>query len=197
MSDVLTSCDENEFLEKAVCDLGCSAGILGIIALVNGAKKVVFQDYVSILFVFKESFNSLIQIFQNEDVLETFTIPNVILSIEERGIPEDFSKCEFYSGDWESFNWLTANQEKFDVILTSETIYSPENYRKLIDFFKSRLASGGKVFLSAKSYYFGVSGNILDFCKLMDEETIFSYESLWKSVDGVQREILLIKLNEL
>lgn len=130
-------------------------------------------------------------------MLEAFTIPNVILSLEEREKPEDFSKCEFYSGDWESFNELTASQEKYDVVMTSETIYNPENYRKIINFFKTRLASGGKVFLSAKSYYFGVSGNILDFCKLMDEEKIFSYESLWKSVEGVQREILLIKLRQL
>lgn len=48
LADILTSGDENELSEKSVCDLGCSAGILGIISLIKGAKKVTFQDYVSI-----------------------------------------------------------------------------------------------------------------------------------------------------
>lgn len=36
-----------KFGEESVCDLGCSAGILGILALSCGAKSVDFQDYVS------------------------------------------------------------------------------------------------------------------------------------------------------
>lgn len=32
---------------KYVCDLGCSIGILGIIAVINKAAKIDFQDYVS------------------------------------------------------------------------------------------------------------------------------------------------------
>lgn len=158
----------------------------------KGAKKIDFQDYVRLHSLKLLQSNKIF--FQNEDVLETFTIPNVVLSCEERELINDFLKCQFFSGDWSSFNELTSNEEKYDIILTSETIYNPENYRKLIDFFKSRLATDGKVFLSAKSYYFGVSGNILDFCKLMDEEKLLSYETIWKSVDGVQREILLIKI---
>lgn len=40
----------DEFTDKIVCDLGCSAGILGLLALINNAKCVHFQDYVSSLF---------------------------------------------------------------------------------------------------------------------------------------------------
>jgi predicted nicotinamide N-methyase len=32
---------------KTVLDLGCGAGVLGIFALLNGAQRVDFQDYVS------------------------------------------------------------------------------------------------------------------------------------------------------
>lgn len=47
LADFFTSSDQpNEFDCKLVCDLGCSAGILGIIGLINGASKVDFQDYV-------------------------------------------------------------------------------------------------------------------------------------------------------
>lgn len=36
-----------DFKNKAVLDLGCGAGILGILALKLGAECVDFQDYVS------------------------------------------------------------------------------------------------------------------------------------------------------
>lgn len=50
LADLLTSSeDEHDFEGKSVCDLGCAAGILGIIALVEGATKVDFQDYVSFI----------------------------------------------------------------------------------------------------------------------------------------------------
>lgn len=48
LADLFTSIIySSEFRGKTVCDLGCSAGVLGIIALLSGAKKVDFQDYVS------------------------------------------------------------------------------------------------------------------------------------------------------
>ena len=120
----------------------------------------------------------------------------MVLSCEEQEKPENFSKCAFYSGDWDNFRDMTSDQEKYDIILTSETIYNPENYLKLINFFKMRLKSDGKVYLSAKSYYFGVSGNVLDFCKLLENDGNLAYENVWKSIDGVKREILLIKFKK-
>lgn len=38
--------NSKEIVDKNVCDLGCSAGILGILSLANEAKHVDFQDYV-------------------------------------------------------------------------------------------------------------------------------------------------------
>lgn len=49
LADLLTGSADNEFSGKIVCDLGCSAGVLGIIALINNAAKVDFQDYVSLI----------------------------------------------------------------------------------------------------------------------------------------------------
>lgn len=50
LADFLTNSEYlNEFEGKSVCDLGCSAGVLGIIGLINGASKVDFQDYVSLI----------------------------------------------------------------------------------------------------------------------------------------------------
>lgn len=112
--------------------------------------------------------------------------------MQENEKSEDFVKCKFYSGDWSSFQQL--NITKYDTIFTAETIYNSKNYKKLINFFKAKLDQKGVIYLSAKSYYFGLSGNVLDFCKILDHDSTFQYETLWKSsAEGVQREILQIK----
>lgn len=126
-------------------------------------------------------------------MLESFTVPNVVLYCEENEKPEYFSRCSFYSGDWDSFRDLTTNDEKYDIILTSETIYNPDYYTKLLNFFKSRLTDTGEIYLAAKSHYFGVHGNVFDFCKLIKEDGTFKAETVWKSSEGLQREILLLK----
>lgn len=56
LADLFTSSDElNEFEGKTVCDLGCSAGVLGIVGLINNATKVDFQDFVSFSHLYKTS----------------------------------------------------------------------------------------------------------------------------------------------
>uniref|UniRef100_A0A3B5LY04 protein-histidine N-methyltransferase n=1 Tax=Xiphophorus couchianus TaxID=32473 RepID=A0A3B5LY04_9TELE len=52
------------FSGKTVLDLGCGAGLLGILALKRGARQILFQDY-------------------NSTVIEQLTVPNVILNCEE------------------------------------------------------------------------------------------------------------------
>lgn len=53
LGDYLTAFDDSGctvidgFADKTVLDLGCGAGLLGILALKNGSSAVHFQDYVS------------------------------------------------------------------------------------------------------------------------------------------------------
>lgn len=60
-----------------------------------------------------------------------------------------FTRCEFYAGDWESFATLCTKEhgesKKYDYIFTSETIYNPDNHKKLYDVFKKRLKIDGVV----------------------------------------------------
>ena len=56
--------------------------------------------------------------------------------------------CRFFCGDWGSLAKLLSEElgkEKFDLILTSETIYNLENQPKLVSIFKKFLKSGGEV----------------------------------------------------
>ena len=57
----------------------------------------------------------------------------------------------FFSGDWRSFVQLLhkespAKEEKYDCILTSETIYNADNHTKLLDVFKHCLDVDGNVY---------------------------------------------------
>jgi len=161
--------------DKKILDLGCGAGIIGILALVNGSSQVYFQDY-------------------NEEIIEYITIPNTYLNSEDSKIP---TKCKFYSGDWNSFLTFTesdfsSENNKFDYIFTSETIYNPLNYKKLHNIFKKTLNQNGIVYLAAKTHYFGVGGGIRQFEDFLKKENLFDFSVCWKCSEGLHREILQI-----
>lgn len=140
---------ENEsvvFRDTNVLDLGCGAGLLGIYALDKGATTVVFQDYVRFLLDLFSCCKNVT--FQNKEVLRYATIPNALLN----GCSAEKFRC--FSGDWEWFSGLC--KEKFDIILTSETIYNNRNYVKLVDVFKKFLKEGG-VMYPYTSYFSSVS----------------------------------------
>lgn len=83
---------------------------------------------------------------QNTEVIQLVTIPNVLLNLTERSSIKN--KAEFYAGDWAAFNELSADKysvdnEKYDIILSSETIYNPDNHKKLLEIFKQLLKAKG------------------------------------------------------
>ncbi|XP_076643359.1 histidine protein methyltransferase 1 homolog [Halictus rubicundus] len=164
-----------DFQDKTVLDLGCGAGIIGLIALSKNSV-VHFQDY-------------------NVEVIKTVTIPNVLLNSEDR--ENVLKRCEFFCGDWESFTKLNVPDKKnestkYDLIFTSETIYNPDNHRKLYEVLREKLKQDGVGFIAAKSYYFGVGGGMRQFQSLIEDDGIFNVEIVWKSQQGLQREILKI-----
>ncbi|XP_062549303.1 histidine protein methyltransferase 1 homolog [Armigeres subalbatus] len=166
------------FKGATVLDLGCGAGILGIVAVKLGASKVVFQDY-------------------NREVLEKVTVKNYSCNCrgsageaEER--MSDDAEVEFFSGDWSSF--VDHVEHQYDVIVTSETIYSSDNYAKLINLFKKKLKPTGVILLAAKTYYFGVGGNMRLFENALQTDGHFSSSKIWECKSGVKREILEITI---
>ena len=168
-----------DFRNKAVLELGCGAGLPGIYACLKGAS-VYFQDY-------------------NSEVLEIFTMPNVVLNVNSSRL--DFSKnpsfldnveaCKFLSDDWDSAK-LLLEPESFDIILTSETIYNIDVQKSLYELIKFSVKSSGVVFIAAKSYYFGVGGGIDQFVKFVKQDDSFDISNVTTCTEGVKREILVM-----
>lgn len=137
--------------------------------------------------------------------MQKITIPNVLLntaSLKETEDEEEVYDIErleenvqFYSGDWSKWSQLTEKQDSFDIILTSETIYNPENQQKLLNCLFDKLKPSGVALVAAKIYYFGVGGGLRQFEQLIEKDKRFKCKIVWLSNEGVNREIIeLIKI---
>ena len=162
-----------QFSGLGVLELGSGAGLPGISALLNGADYVHFQDYN----------------------------PEVLLNTGKRHGNETgpvdglVSRCRFFSGDWNEFANLaatfTATQAPYDIILTSETIYSPSSQPKLLSVLKTLLhPETGVVFVAAKSYYFGVGGSVQQFLELVERDGYFEVSTCQTVDSSIPRKIL-------
>ncbi|NXL68567.1 MET18 methyltransferase, partial [Chordeiles acutipennis] len=196
---------EIQFTNKAVLDLGCGAGLLGIVALRGKAEKVHFQDY-------------------NSTVIDEITLPNVVANCVNEGnrmasgdnrktskppskrpkkatcLPDALARCRFFSGEWSQVSQLLLSSDKpfskYDIILTSETTYNPEYYSALHDTLAQLLDKKGHVYLASKSYYFGVGGGIYLFEQFIEERNVFR-TSIVKTIDkGLQRCIMEITFKD-
>ncbi|XP_033104153.1 histidine protein methyltransferase 1 homolog [Anneissia japonica] len=164
-----------------VLELGCGAGIPGVYLMVKGAV-VHFQDY-------------------NTEVLERLTVPNVIMNQQVKK-KDDEKKlghtCRYFAGDWSDMtSVLMTNgiQNKYDVILTSETIYNVNYYDRLHTLLQASLKPSGCVYVAAKTHYFGVGGGTRIFEDFVNKNGIFNIKSCWQNKDGLQREILKLEFN--
>lgn len=91
-------------------------------------------------------------------------MPNVVLNKEKQIVNSD---QKFFCGDWESFCDLLINNEikedqKFDYIMTSETIYNTDNYGKLYNLFKQLLKANGRMYPFEKKLYIDKIHSFLD-----------------------------------
>ncbi|NXS18553.1 MET18 methyltransferase, partial [Mystacornis crossleyi] len=196
---------EIEFTNKTVLDLGCGAGLLGIVALRSKAHRVHFQDF-------------------NSTVIDEITLPNVVANCinegrrmgsgkdrktskppskrprKAEGSPDMLNRCRFFSGEWSQVTQLLLSSNKpfskYDIILTSETIYNPDYYSALHDALAQLLDKNGCVYLASKVHYFGVGGGIYLFEKFIAEKNVFR-TTMVKTIDqGLQRCIMEIAFKD-
>uniref|UniRef100_A0A4W3HVI0 protein-histidine N-methyltransferase n=1 Tax=Callorhinchus milii TaxID=7868 RepID=A0A4W3HVI0_CALMI len=179
-----------DFTGKRVLDLGCGAGLLGLLALRAGAREVHFQDY-------------------NSGVIERVTLPNARVPPEEEGVerphkrrkagergsePGTLSRCRFFSGEWRRFGRemlaRLGGALRYDLILTSETVYNPQYYGALHAVLSGLLADTGTVYLATKSHYFGVGGGARLYQSFVEERKVFHARTVQVIDEGLQRCII-------
>lgn len=103
-----------------VLELGCGHGLPGIVALLAGAA-VDFQDY-------------------NEEVLHMLTAPTVAANWRtNREQGAEAPPARYFAGDWGTLGPVLAGlglAGAYDIILTTETIYTLEGMSRLFECIK-------------------------------------------------------------
>ena len=162
-----------------VLELGCGAGLPGIWALRHpSVKEVHFQDY-------------------NRQVVLGFTMPNVVVNESEGENERKFKDAShFHCGDWSAMvRDFDEKENKFDLILASETIYSLEDLAKFRDAVVHFLRpEGGVALVAAKEYYFGVGGGVDAFLETVARsEKPMKSKTNWIEQHGVRRAIIELR----
>ena len=158
---------------QKVLELGCGAALPGIFCLKKGqVSDLHLQDF-------------------NPEVIDHITKPNLHLNQGSQN-NEIASQVRLFSGDWSDFlDKMSKESMKYDLILTSETIYEEANYYKLLSIFDQLLQSNGSILLAAKIHYFGVGGGLRSFEKCLQSK--WTFRTVFENNDTVKREIIEIR----
>ncbi|XP_013398729.1 histidine protein methyltransferase 1 homolog isoform X2 [Lingula anatina] len=140
-----------------VLELGCGAGLPGLYTYCQGAL-VDFQDY-------------------NKEVLQYVTMCNVFLNTPPDHGEWCRERCGYYAGDWSMvLQLLNSRNKKYDLILTSETIYSLESQQSLLSCLQELIKDDGDIYVAAKTCYFGVGGSTQNFQDLVSKNAVLDVE---------------------
>jgi SAM-dependent methyltransferase len=140
----------------SVCELGCGHALPSAFCLQRGAARVVLQDL-------------------NAEVLELVAAPNLAANcgVEAGDFARDASRADarvrLVAGEWgdAALREALGAAAGFDLVLSSDTLYSLEAQPALADLALSLLRPGGVALFAAKRFYFGVGGSTLDFAQLL------------------------------
>lgn len=228
---------ERDIHGKCVLEIGCGTAVPSLYLLQrlfssavfpNGETQLHLQDYnASVLqFIsfpnvlltwymsasaapFRESQHKNLQMPQANSVLDSSTPAEIPITPELKSaflssLHERKISLRFFSGSWESFDVST----KYDIVLTSETIYRTDSLPSLIKLLRAACGSeeqsikvpssnsGPSSYLclvAAKVIYFGVGGGVSEFLDAVygsgDRRSVKA-EPVWESKAGVGRKII-------
>ncbi|KAF7305767.1 hypothetical protein HMN09_00730400 [Mycena chlorophos] len=106
-------------------------------------------------------------------------------------------RLRFFSGPWQSLaaHLLAA---KYDIVLTSETIYRVDAVPALIQLLRAASGEQTICLVAAKVLYFGVGGGVAEFVAALEKESKgwgwkANPRTVWERTTGVGRKILQIE----
>ncbi|KAM7459124.1 hypothetical protein BLSTO_00143 [Blastocystis sp. subtype 1] len=145
--DLLRYLEENPFPVNAstvVVELGCGHGLPGCYMLRKGAR-VYFQDY-------------------NEDSLEKATLPTIVVNCGVDAV----NRAKLICAEW-SQTAAMIPEPKVDLILASDTIYTPATIRAFISVVNQIATPETMVVIASQRYYFGLGGGTQALNALIEE----------------------------
>ena len=143
-------------LPTTVLDLGCGTGLLGI-----AAHKLLEKSGFNVNLVFQD---------MNEEVIKSSLVPTVMAN-------SCGEKAHYVVSSWETMaqnlsTLLTPFQDNRKIILSSETLYNPDQYPHLCSIVRDLITGNDDIALFAtKRYYFGVGGGTEQFKRYIEENT--------------------------
>ena len=127
-------------------------------------------------------------------------------SLSERNI-----SLRFFAGSWETFDFTNIPPQRYNIVLTSETIYRAENLPSLVTLLRSAClgitpnegekptSNPSLCLVAAKAVYFGVGGGVSNFIDAVEgngsREKLGTVETVWETKTGVKRNVLSVAWN--
>ena len=152
------------------------------------------------------------------------TFSKELVSAFQKSLVEYEIELRFFSGSWQTFD-LEAAGGKYDIILTSETIYRTESLPALIEVLRSSCLGSSRgqtadqdealaklsqeklsissseapyvCLVAAKLVYFGVGGGVAEFIRAIEggERKLGSVKNIWDTTEGVKRAVMKVSWN--
>ena len=122
-----------------------------------------------------------------------------LASLQDHGV-----SLRFFSGSWDTFDLPSAGG-RYDVVLTSETIYRPESLPSLVALMRAASMStlpkdlqqsidiSHSCLVAAKVIYFGVGGGVSEFVNAVSDAKQGRVETVWESNVGVGRKVMRVE----
>lgn len=179
--------NERDILKnKTVLDLGCGLGLLGVFALIYGeASTVDFQDYNTNVILTNTIptllYNWMVKQKDNETICEESSDKfaadwTTFCSKFSNDFPSELTNSvRCFIGDWQAIT-DSEHSVKYNVILSSETIYNCDCYLSLHSFLENFLSHTGVAYFATKGHYFGVGGGLTAWTNFVNSKKVFKIE---------------------
>lgn len=188
----------------AVLEMGCGAAIPCAYLLRNAVRerstdmRFCLSDFNLSVLTLVTGPNLLLAWLDGRNRLEAdvgeVVITDQLVQEFQYDLDQQSIAVEFISGAWSSQFVKLAGPSQFDLVLASETVYSPDTISIFTDSLIHSLQPTGVGLVGAKKVYFGVGGGIPEFVSALNQRRI-AHDTVFDDTQGVGRAVLSVTRN--